>query len=132
MITSLNHIGIAVKSLKQMSDLCTLVFKVHFPTPKEGKDFTASWVQLGNTTIEFMEPVASDGVIAKFLKKRSEGIHHLCYEVDDIESEVESYVAQGLELVKPGIRGNPGWITAFFHPKSTAGVLIELVQTRVT
>jgi methylmalonyl-CoA/ethylmalonyl-CoA epimerase len=131
MIKHLDHIGVAVKNLDQVKDVATSAFKVDFPRPDGEGDFKASWVRLGNVLVEFMEPIASDGVIGKFLKRRGEGVHHICFEVDDIEAEVESYLAQGLELVKPGIVGRQGWRVAFFHPKSTFGMLIELVQTRI-
>ncbi|MFC1939756.1 VOC family protein [Chloroflexota bacterium] len=133
MIRRLDHIGVAVRNLEQVKDLCTSVFKVDFPQPRIGSgDFKASWVQIGNITIEFMEPVAKDGIIAKFLKRHGEGIQHICFEVDDIESEVEAYEANGIEVIEPKLRGKPGWRTAFFHPKCTLGILIELVQTIIT
>jgi methylmalonyl-CoA/ethylmalonyl-CoA epimerase len=131
MIKHLDHIGVAVKSLNSVREVALSAFKVNFPRPEGEGDFKASWVKMGNILVEFMEPIAENGVIGKFLKNRGEGIHHLCFEVDDIETEVESYLAQGLELIKPGIIGWPGWRVAFFHPKSTFGMLIELVQTRI-
>ncbi len=131
MIMRLDHIGIAVSSLEQVEEIATSAFKVDFPRPEGEGDFKASWVKMGDTLVEFMEPIAEDGVIGKFLKRRGEGVHHHCFEVDDIESEVESYLAQGLKVVGPGVVGRPGWRVAFFHPKSTFGMLIELVQTRI-
>jgi len=131
MITRLDHIGVAVKSLDQVKHMAASAFKVNFPRPEREGDFKASWLQFGNVLVEFMEPVDEDGVIGKFLKSRGEGVHHLCFEVDNIEAEVESYVVQGLTLVRPGIMGRPGWRVAFFHPKSAFGMLIELVQTRI-
>ncbi|MBW2061524.1 MAG: VOC family protein [Deltaproteobacteria bacterium] len=131
MIKHLDHIGVAVESLDKVKEIATSAFRVDFPRPEGEGDFKASWVRLGNVLVEFMEPIASDGVIGKFLKNRGEGVHHHCFEVDDIEAEVESYLAQGLELVRPGIVGRQGWRVAFFHPKSTFGMLIELVQTRI-
>ena len=131
MIKQLDHIGVAVKSLDRVKELAESAFRVDFPRPEGEGDFKASWIRMGNVLVEFMEPIADDGVIGKFLKKKGEGIHHLCFEVDDIEAEVESYLAQGLELVKPGIMGWQGWRVAFFHPKTAFGMLIELVQTRI-
>jgi methylmalonyl-CoA/ethylmalonyl-CoA epimerase len=131
MIKHLDHIGVAVKSLDSVKEVALSAFKVDFPRSEGEGDFKASWVKMGNILVEFMEPIAENGVIGKFLKNRGEGIHHLCFEVDDLESEVEAYLAQGLEIVKPGIMGWPGWRVAFFHPKSTFGMLVELVQTRI-
>lgn len=131
MIKHLDHIGVAVKNLDSVKEVALSAFKVNFPRPEGEGDFKASWVKMGNILVEFMEPIAENGVIGKFLKSHGEGVHHLCFEVEDIEAEVESYLAQGLELVKPGIMGWPGWRVAFFHPRSTFGMLIELVQTRI-
>ena len=131
MIKHLDHIGVAVKSLDSVKEVALSAFKVHFPRPEGEGDFKASWVKMGNILVEFMEPISENGVIGKFLKSRGEGVHHLCFEVEDIEAEVDSYLAQGLELVKPGIMGWPGWRVAFFHPRSTFGMLMELVQTRI-
>ena len=131
MILRLDHIGIAVHSLDQVKEIAESAFKVDFPRSEREGDFKASWVKMGDTLVEFMEPVIEDGVIGKFLKNRGEGVHHHCFEVDDIEAEVEAYLAQGLKVVGPGVIGWPGWRVAFFYPKSTFGTLIELVQTRV-
>ena len=131
MMKQLDHIGVAVKSLDRVKELAESAFKVDFPRPEGEGDFKASWIRMGNVLVEFMEPISEDGVIGRFLKKKGEGIHHICFEVDDIEAEVESYLAQGLELVTPGIMGWPGWRVAFFHPKTAFGMLIELVQTRI-
>ena len=131
MIKHLDHIGVAVRSLDKVKAVADAAFRVHFPRPEGEGDFKASWVRLGDTLVEFMEPIADNGVIGKFLKNRGEGVHHLCFEVDDIEKEADAYQAQGLEIVKPGIIGRPGWRVAFFHPRSAFGMLIELVQTRI-
>jgi|APSaa5957512622_1039677.scaffolds.fasta_scaffold157044_1 methylmalonyl-CoA/ethylmalonyl-CoA epimerase len=131
MILRLDHIGIAVKSLEQVEEIATSAFKLDFPRPEGEGDFKASWVKMGDVLVEFMEPIAEDGVIGKFLRNRGEGVHHHCFEVDDIEAEVESYKAQGMNFVGPGVLLKPGWKVAFIHPKSTFGTLIELVQTRI-
>ena len=131
MILRLDHIGIAVKSLEQVQEIATNTFKLDFPRPEGEGDFKASWVKMGDVLVEFMEPIAEDGVIGKFIKTRGEGVHHHCFEVDDIEAEVASYKAQGMKFVGPGVLLRPGWKVAFIHPKSTFGTLIELVQTRI-
>ena len=130
MIKRLDHIGIAVKSLEQVEEIATSAFKLDFPRPEGDGDFKASWVKMGDVLVEFMEPIAEDGVIGKFIRNHGEGVHHHCFEVDDIDAEVEAYRAQGLNFVGPGVMLKPGWKVAFIHPKSTFGTLIELVQTR--
>ena len=84
-------------------------------------------VQVGNCSIELMQPRGNEGVVARFLKKRGEGVHHICFEVDDMASELESLEAFGLEPVKEPAPGAEG-LSAFLYPRGTFGVLIELVQ----
>jgi len=87
-------------------------------------------MQIGNIKIELMDPVGSEGVIARFLEKRGEGIHHISLEVDDIDSALASIEAKGAELLnsepQPGAEGK----IAFLHPRTAHGVLIELVEVK--
>ena len=128
MLKRINHIGIAVKNLEQARDFYGSVFKLESSTPLIEKDFRVSMVQIGDIKIELMEPIGSEGVIARFLAKRSEGIHHICFEVDDIGSALASIEAKGAELLnrepQPGAEGK----IAFLHPRTAHGVLIELVE----
>ena len=122
------HIGLAVRDLEQAISLYERMFQVMSTPPVEREDMRVSMVQFGNIQVELLEPMTNDGVIAKFLKARGEGIHHICIEVDDIYEEIESLKAKGMELVggkpRPGIEGK----IAFLHPRSTCGVLIELCE----
>jgi methylmalonyl-CoA epimerase len=84
-------------------------------------------VQVGDAIVELLQPVGNEGVMAKFLEKRGEGIHHICYEVDDINAEVTSLKEKGIEIIgepKPGAEG----MSVFLHPRGTHGVLVELVE----
>jgi methylmalonyl-CoA epimerase len=86
-------------------------------------------VQVGDAIVELLQPVGNKGVMTKFLEKRGEGIHHICYEVDDINSEVASLKAKGIEIIsepKPGAEG----MSVFLHPRGTHGVLVELVEKK--
>jgi len=85
---------------------------------------------LGESNIEIMEPTADESPISKFLEKRGEGIHHICFAVDDIEQMLTELKSSGIELIdeKPRI-GAGGKRIAFLHPKSTHGVLIELSES---
>ena len=83
--------------------------------------------QLENITIELIEPIGDDSTWKEALDEKGEGIHHICYEVDDIVAEVASAKAKGLEVlgeIRPGAEGK----TAFLHPRDTHGVLVEFVQ----
>ncbi len=129
MIKQISHIGIAVRDLEKAMDFYRSVFRLKPSEPIIGGegDVKVSLVELGNTVIELLQPTGDKGAVAKFLEKRGEGIHHLCLEVDDINSEVEFLRASGVEVIgspRPGAEG----MSVFLHPRTTQGVLIELVQ----
>lgn len=128
MLKRINHIGIAVKNLEQARDFYGSVFKLESSTPLVEGKFRVSMMQISDIKIELMDPIGSEGVIARFLEKRGEGIHHICFEVDDIGSALASIEAKGGELLnrepQPGAEGK----IAFLHPRTAHGVLIELVE----
>jgi methylmalonyl-CoA/ethylmalonyl-CoA epimerase len=127
MIKSLSHVGVAVRNLEQAMDFFNSILQLETPNPTTGSFIRVCMLQVGGVKIELIEPI-KDGVIARFLEKHGEGVHHICFEVDDIDLELESLAAKGIELVdknpRPGAEGR----IAFLHPRSTHGVLIELVQ----
>ena len=127
MLKQISHVGIAVKNLEQATDFFRSAFHVEASAPIAGGDILVSMVQVGNCSIELMQPRGNEGVVARFLKKRGEGVHHICFEVDDIASELESLKAFGVEPVKEPATGAEG-LSAFLYPRGTFGVLIELVQ----
>lgn len=123
------HIGIAVKSLevsiplfeKLLAQPCYKVETV------ETENVQTAFLRAGETKIELLESTDPEGVIARYIAKRGEGIHHLAFEVDDIEAEMERLRNEGFELLseKPK-RGADNKLVCFLHPKGTNGVLIEL------
>ena len=125
------HIGIAVKSLSQSIPL----FEKLLQTPcyktesVETEKVTTAFFQKGETKLELLESTAPDGVIARFIEKRGEGLHHLAFEVADIESEMRRLKEEGFTLLndKPK-QGADGKLVCFVHPKDTASVLIEICQ----
>ena len=129
MIKGISHLGVAVKDLEEARKFYRSGFGVESGEPMVGGGGTvrASLVELDNATIELLEPIGSEGAIAKFLEKRGEGIHHICYEVDDINAEIEAFKAKGIEALGKPMPGAEG-LSAFLHPGGTHGVLIELVQ----
>ncbi len=88
-----------------------------------------SMVQVGDVLIELLQPTGSEGVMAKFLEKRGEGFHHICYEVDDINAEINSLKTAGVEVLGEPIPGAEG-MSVFLHPRGTHGVLVELVEKK--
>jgi len=131
MIKQISHLGMAVKDLEEAREFYRSVFGLESSEPIIGGDgmIKVSMVRVGQTLIELLQPIGSEGVMAKFLEKRGEGFHHICYEVDDINAEIASIKATGLEILgdpKPGAEG----MSVFLHPKGTHGVLVELVEKK--
>ena len=133
MIGRLNHIAIAVPDLESaMSKYAgALGANVGLPQNLPEHGVTVVFIELPNTKIELLYPLGDESPITNFLEKNpSGGIHHICYEVDDIESSVSKLTQQGARVLgngvpKTGAHGNP---VVFLHPKDFQGTLIELEQ----
>ena len=132
MFVGMDHVGIAVKNLDDAIHVYrdVLGFKlegVHVLAERKVK--VAMISTSGKTQIELLEPLSSDSTIAKFLENHGEGIHHFAVEVKDIEGVLAELKRKGVTLIddkpKPGAEGKK---IAFVHPKSTKGVLLELVM----
>ena len=125
------HIGIAVQSLSVSIPL----FETLLNTPCYKQEEVASeqvktaFFKTGDTKIELLEATAEHGVLKKFIEKRGEGLHHIAFEVYDIEAEMQRLQAEGFTLLHPSPkRGADNKLICFLHPKDTNGVLIELCQ----
>jgi methylmalonyl-CoA/ethylmalonyl-CoA epimerase len=87
-------------------------------------------MKLGDVLVELIAPTGDKGVVAKFLEKRGEGFHHICYEVEDVYSAMKELAAKGMDIVDKEPREGAEGKIAFLHPKGTQGVLTEIVQVR--
>ena len=133
MIGRLNHVAIAVKDLAASMRLYreTLGASVSEPLPQPEHGVTVVFIELPNTKIELLEPLGEASPITKFLEKNADGgIHHICYEVDDILAARDRLLGQGARILgsgepKIGAHGKP---VLFLHPKDFNGTLIELEQ----
>jgi methylmalonyl-CoA/ethylmalonyl-CoA epimerase len=133
MINKIEHIGIAVKNLDESEKMYKALFgKEAYKTEVvESEGVKTLFFQLGESKIELLEATKADSPIAKFLDKRGEGIHHIAYDVDDIEKEIERLKEEDFELIHQSPKsGADNKLIAFLHPKSTKGVLIELCQEK--
>lgn len=131
----IEHIGIAVKDLAASNLLYKkLLGMAHYKIEKvEPEGVKTSFFKLGESKIELLQATHEDSAIAKFIEKRGEGIHHICFAVEDIKSEMERLKEEGFQLLsKEPHRGADGKWVAFVHPKSAGGVLIELCQDMLT
>ncbi len=129
----IEHIGIAVKNLEAANEVFAALFdEEHYKVEKvESEGVSTSFFQVGPNKIELLEGTNPDSPISKFIEKRGEGIHHIAFDVEDIEAEIARLQAKGFtvlnETPKPGADGK---VVAFLHPKSSNGVLVELCMDR--
>jgi len=131
MIRKLDHIGIAVRDLEKAVSLYTqgLGLSSSHEEVIEDQAVRTAFLPVGETHLELLESLTPDGPIGRFIEKRGEGIHHLCFEVDDIVASLAACEAAGMVLIDKEPRpGAHGMMVAFLHRKSTGGVLIELSQ----
>jgi methylmalonyl-CoA/ethylmalonyl-CoA epimerase len=129
------HIGIAVKSLSASIPLFeTLLNTTCYKTEEVASErVRTAFFRKGDTKIELLESSDPGGVISKFLDHKGEGMHHIAFEVEDIESEVARLESQGFTVLnKTPKEGADNKLVVFLHPKSTNGVLIELCMNKKT
>lgn len=129
MLKSINHIGIAVKDLDAAVDTFRKLFQfddVHRERVEEQKVAVASF-KIGDVILELTAPTADDSPIAKFIAKRGEGIHHIAFESNNIESDLSRLKNEEIKLINESPKdGAHNMLVAFAHPKSTMGVLTEI------
>jgi methylmalonyl-CoA/ethylmalonyl-CoA epimerase len=131
MLKRIHHIGIAVHDLEAAITLYRDTFgvtdweRISFPD----RHMNIAVCQIGDTMLEFITPTSNEAAFAKHLAEKGEGVHHIAYEVDEVNPALQTLKSAGLWLVdmraRPGIHDT---CVAFLHPKSTMGVLIELVE----
>jgi len=126
----LDHIGIAVADIDKAIEIYQkLGFKTEAVEDVPGFGVKVAFLPMESANVELVQPVKNDSAMAKYLEKKGEGIHHLCFEVQDIRAELKRLEAAGVQLVDRVPRqGAHGTLVAFLHPKSTGGVLIELAE----
>ena len=125
------HIGIAVKDADEALKIYQEVLGLEPSSIEiiEHQKVKTIHIPVGDSSIELLESTSPDGVVAKFIEKRGEGIHHIAIEVDDIEAMLVKMKAQGFHLIDETPRMGAGNMRiAFIHPRSTNGVLLELCQ----
>ena len=130
MLKKIDHIAIAVSSIDDALKVFGEVFGLKAEHIEEIPDqkIKAATVCIGDTNIEFIEPTDPESGVAKFVEKKGEGIHHIAVEVADIDAELKALEDRGVALIDRQARKGLAGKIGFLHPKSTKGVLMELVQ----
>lgn len=130
-IKKISHIGVAVDDLEKAVTAIEIIFG-HPPDKTEviaDQKIKAALFNVGQSEIELLSGISDDSPISKFVQKKGNGIHHFCLTVDDLEEELTRLKKAGILLIDETPRqGVGGKLIAFIHPKSTAGILIELQQ----
>ncbi|MEA2063647.1 MAG: methylmalonyl-CoA epimerase [Gemmatimonadota bacterium] len=127
----LDHIGIAVGNLDEAMERFAKILEVEFSEPETlpEQGVKLSMADVGGARIELLEPLEPDSSIGRFIEKKGEGLHHLAFKTNDLEEALTRLAADGLQLIdlepRPGAHSSR---IAFLHPRSTAKVLVELVE----
>ena len=129
--TTLDHIGIAVRSLDAVKIYEALGLSVQHVETVETQKVKTAFLSVGDSNLELLEATSPDSPIAKFIEKRGEGIHHLCFRVENIADHLERLKAAGYRLINESpVPGAHDCNVAFLHPSAGNGVLIELSEKR--
>ena len=130
-MNKIEHIGIAVKDLEKSNLLYAKLFgEPHYKIEEvKSESVKTSFFKVGQNKIELLEATDNNSAIAKFIDRKGEGIHHIAFDVDDIEKEIERLKSEGFKVInETPKKGADNKLVAFLHPKSSNGVLIELCQ----
>ncbi len=131
MLKKINHIAIAVNNIEQAAKFYQGILGLSLSGVEvvAAQKTRVGFFRIGESNIELVEPAEPDSPLVKFLETKGPGIHHICFEVDDVEAEVKTYLEKGAALIdqkpRPGAHDTR---VAFLHPKASNGVLIELCQ----
>ena len=127
----IDHLGIAVRSISDSLSFYRDVLGVGIATTEAVQDqgVRVALLPVGESRIELLEPFSEDTPVGRFIARRGEGLHHICYEVEDLASKMEDLKSRGVRVLDGyPRRGAEGKLVAFLHPASANGVLVELVE----
>ncbi len=131
MIDRIHHVGIAVRDLDRALEFYrdVLGLHVHAMDTVEDQGVRAALLTIGKSEIELLEPTSPEANMAKFIERKGEGLHHICFNTPDVDGDLEVLKDKGVDLVdqksRPGLAG----MICFLHPKASRGVLVELATT---
>ena len=131
MLKKINHIAIAVNNIEEAAKFYQTILGLNLSGVEvvTAQKTRVGFFKIGESNIELVQPAEPDSPLVKFLETKGQGIHHICFEVDDVEAEVKAFHEKGATLIdqkpRPGAHNTK---VAFVHPKSSSGVLIELCE----
>ena len=132
-ILDIEHVGVAVESMKGLSEIFSDILGLEFTGSEEVKDqqVITDIYQVDNSKLEFLKATSPDSPIARFIDKKGTGMHHIAFLVDHLQPALDYLKNQGVHLIdeKPRI-GAEGLSIAFIHPKSSGGILVELCEKK--
>jgi methylmalonyl-CoA epimerase len=129
-ISKISHIGIAVHNIEQAADFYRkLGLEIEAVEVVESQKVRVAFISVGDVRIELLEPTSEDSTVAKYLEKKGEGIHHLALATNELMTDLDKALINGINLIdKEPRKGAHNTKIAFLHPKSTHGILLELCQ----
>jgi methylmalonyl-CoA/ethylmalonyl-CoA epimerase len=129
-IKKINHVAVVVGDIDQALNFWQDALGLHLHHVEEvpSQKAVVAFLPAGDSEVELVQPMTDDSGLAKFLAEKGGGMHHLCFEVDDIDAKLAELKAKGVRLINETAQELPGRKMAFVHPKSTGGVLVELYQ----
>lgn len=133
MFRKIEHLGIAVNNIEEtLKTFEDLLGKNCYKTEVVESEFVkTAFIQVGESKIELLEATNPESAIAKFLEKKGQGFHHVAFDVENIENEIDRLLAKGFELIQKTPKdGADNKLIAFLHPKSTNGLLVEICQEK--
>jgi len=130
LIQKVHHVGIAVQDLEAALRFYrdVLGLPVQKQAVVEEQGVKAALLAIGQSEIELLEPTGPDTPVGRFIARRGEGLHHICFQTDDVARELEELKAKGVELVDQRPRRGLAGLICFLHPRAHHGVLVELAQ----
>jgi methylmalonyl-CoA/ethylmalonyl-CoA epimerase len=130
MLKKIHHVGVVVPNLDQAMALWRDLLGLRLTKSQTVQDqgVKAALLQVGESEIELLEPLSPDNGVGKFLARRGGGLHHVCFETDDVARELARAKAKGIQLIDQKPRAGLAGMICFLHPKATRGVLVEYAQ----
>ena len=130
MIKKVHHVGVVVRDMEQAMGFYRdlLGLRVHKLETIQEQGVKAALLTLGDSEIELLEPVVPDTGVARYLERKGEGLHHVCFEVDDVEADLAALKQRGTEMIDQQTRIGLAGRICFLHPSAMDGALVELCQ----